>query len=256
LSSFEIEHEHPSNQRQARFIDLLKRARSIPEINKKNLLELQNMIVDARFIDFDYRHTQNYVGEQINQYLQKIHYISPKPEDVPDIMEGLLSALDRMLSSEVHPVLIAASISFGFVFIHPFEDGNGRIHRFLIHYVLSKKEFTPKGMIFPISSVMLKNMVDYDDILESFSTPLLDIITDYQLSEIGELSVKGETKPFYQYVDYTHIAEYLFQCVEKTIEEDLKEELLYLSCYDVCKQSIQNFVDMPDKYIDLIIKFL
>jgi hypothetical protein len=38
---------------------------------------------------------------------------------------------------EVDPVVAAAILAFGFVYIHPFEDGNGRIHRYLIHHVLA-----------------------------------------------------------------------------------------------------------------------
>ncbi len=50
----------------------------------------------------------------------------------------------------VHPIIRAAATVFGFVFIHPFEDGNGRIHRFLIHDILSRDSFMPAGMIIPM----------------------------------------------------------------------------------------------------------
>ncbi|HIP51694.1 MAG TPA: hypothetical protein EYG94_06355 [Campylobacterales bacterium] len=30
-------------------------------------------------------------------------------------------------------------IAFSFVYIHPLEDGNGRIHRYLIHHVLAER---------------------------------------------------------------------------------------------------------------------
>jgi Fic family protein len=46
-------------------------------------------------------------------------------------------------------VAIAALVAFGFVFIHPFGDGNGRIHRFLIHQVLSTEGFTPSQPAVP-----------------------------------------------------------------------------------------------------------
>src|SRR4029078_9237426 len=120
--------EQPDKNRIIRFVALLQQASTIESLSKNKLVELQNIIVDPRFQDIDYRHNQNYVGENVSPYFQKIHYIAPKPEDVADLMDGLLDSLDRMLKDGSHPVIIAAIISFGFVFIHPFEDGNGRIH--------------------------------------------------------------------------------------------------------------------------------
>ncbi|MFT4551831.1 MAG: hypothetical protein ACI9S8_000452 [Chlamydiales bacterium] len=254
MSSYEIERELPDKKRVARFVELLKEAENLKSLNKEKLIQLQNVTVDPRFADSDYRITQNYVGELPNLYSQKLHYISPKPHDVRAMMEGLLFSLERMLKSGVHPVVTAAAVSFGFVFIHPFEDGNGRLHRFFIHHILSKSGFTPEGVIFPVSAVMLKNRRRYDEILESVSEPLMKLITDYELDEEGELTVTGETAEFYQYPDYTVMAEYLFSCVEETIETDFKKELEYIANYDRIKEGIQNVVDMPDKKIDLFIK--
>lgn len=256
LSSYQIEREQPDKSRIVRFISLLQQASSIESLSKDKLIELQNTIVDPRFKDFDYRKSQNYIGENINLYFQKIHYISPKPENITELMEGWLDSLDRMLSSNIHPVIIAASISFGFVFIHPFEDGNGRIHRFLIHYLLAKTNFTPKDMIFPLSSIMLKNMHDYDETLESFSKPLLSVLKKYDLTEDGIMTVKQENKSYYQYIDFTIMAEYLFACIEDAIYNYVECEIKFLINYDKTKKSIQEVVDMPDNQIDLLIKFI
>ena len=38
------------------------------------------------------------------------------------------------------------------IYVHPFQDGNGRMHRCLIHHVLAERKFTPPGMVFPVSS--------------------------------------------------------------------------------------------------------
>jgi len=256
MSSFAIEREQPDKKRETRFVELLSNADKLEEMNKDILLELQSNTVDWRFRNFDYRFDQNYVGEQLNPYVTKIHYISPKPEDVPNLMTGLLEALQRMQASEVHPVIIATTIAFGFVFIHPFDDGNGRIHRFLIHHVLAKAGFTPNGFIFPVSAVMLKNMREYDKILESYSKPLLNTIPDYFLSNEGELSVSSETKQHYQYIDFTFLTEYLFNCIKTTIFTDFQTELEFIKNYDITKAEIQATVDMPDKLIDFMIKFI
>lgn len=256
MSSYQIEREQPDKTRMMRFIHLLQEAPQIDALSKEKLIELQNTIVDPRFQDVNYRYAQNYVGENINPYTQKIHYISPKPEDVEALMVGLLASLDRMLIDQVHPVMTAAAIAFGFVFIHPFEDGNGRIHRFLLHYILARQNFTPKDMIFPVSSIMLKNMRAYDAILESFSKPLLSVLKQYHLSEDGVLTVKQESKHFYQYLDFTGMAEYLFACISEALYEHIEREIKFLICYDRAKKMMQDVIDMPDRQIDLFIKFV
>ncbi|MES2615184.1 MAG: Fic family protein [Bdellovibrionota bacterium] len=257
MSSYQIEKEQPDKARVSRFIAMLQKAPSIEYLSKEVLIQLQNMIVDIRFKDSDYRCTQNYVGESVQQQFEKIHYISPKFEDVSELMQGLLDSLERMfISQNAHPVIIAAAIAFGFVFIHPFEDGNGRIHRFLIHYILSKKEYTPNDILFPISSIMLQKMENYDAILESFSRPLLSVLTNYELSNEGKLAVNQESKAFYQYIDYTAISEYLFSCISDSIYSHIEKEIKFLLSYDKVKKCIQEIVDMPDKKIDLFIKFV
>ena len=256
LSSYQIERERPDKGRIARFVNLLQQAATIELISKEKLIELQNTIVDPRFKDKDYRQNQNYVGENVDFYHQKIHYISPKSEDLAELMQGLIDSLDRMMSANVHPVIIAAAISFGFVFIHPFEDGNGRIHRFLIHYILSKQNFTPKDIIFPVSSIMLQKERNYDMTLESFSKPLLLLLTDYDLSDDGVLTIKQDTKQYYQYIDLTKMAEFLFACIEEAIYKHIGNEIEFLVNYDHAKKSIQEILDIPDNQIDLFIKFV
>jgi len=253
-SSFGIEQAKPDKNRIAKFIHLLEEAATIEHLEKDILLKLQNSIVDASYKDSDYRNSQNYVGELTRLYQEKIHYISPKPEDIHELMQAYLACESKLFQSELHPVLLAAVLAFGFVFLHPFEDGNGRIHRFLIHYALSKTAYTPDNIIFPVSAVMLKNMKRYDEMLERFSKPLLQVIQKYELSEEGILSVHEATKTHYQFIDYTPFAEYLFECIEKTINEDFKAELDFIQRYDKTKEAIQNIIDMPDIKIDRIIR--
>src|SRR5690606_7699316 len=150
-SSFEIERIRPDANRTERFITLLQLAEEQDFCEKARLVDLQNRIVDPRFADDDYRTTQNYIGETIVMGRERVHFACPKPADVPDLMEGLIAAHQRMSAGGVHPVLHAAAIAYGFVFLHPFDDGNGRIHRFLIHNILARSGFTPEGLMFPVS---------------------------------------------------------------------------------------------------------
>lgn len=255
LSSYEIEREKPSKERMTRFINIIQKTSKINKLDKKLLIQLQNIIVDPRFVDANYRDNQNYVGENVYTD-QLIHYISPKPNNVETLMNGLLDILHYVEDSDINAVIIAAFISFGFLFIHPFEDGNGRIHRVLIHYILSKKKFTPDGVIFPVSAVMLKKIHQYDAVLEFFSKPLMKLITDYTLSDDGVLVVNQETQSYYKYIDYTVYAEYLFDCIDDTLKEHFELEIEFLIKYDKAKSQIQSVVDMPDRLIDLFIKFV
>lgn len=253
-SSFEIEHIKPSTNRTERFVALLQLAEREDFCDKTHLIDLQNRIVDPRFQDADYRTSQNYVGETVAWQAERVHFACPKPEDVPDLMAGLIAAHQRMAGDGVHPVVQAAAVAFGFVFLHPFEDGNGRIHRFLIHNILARRGFTPEGIMFPVSAAMLKNPAEYDASLEAFSQPLMPLV-DYSLNEEGRMTVHNDTAVWYRYIDMTAQAEVLFAFIEKTIDTELVEELTFLANYDRTKAAIQNIVDMPDRQIDLFIRF-
>jgi hypothetical protein len=261
-SSFEIEHIKPDANRTEKFISLLQQAEKEDFCDKPHLIDLQNRIVDRRFAATDYRKTQNYVGETIAWQAEKIHFASPKPEDLPDLMAGLLAMHPKITTlrwSEqgfvVPSIVHAAVVAYGFVFLHPFEDGNGRIHRFLIHNILALGGFwRDEGVMLPVSAAMLKNPADYDASLEAFSRPLMPLV-EYSLDEDGRMTVHNDTALWYRYIDMTPQAEALFAFIEKTIDTELASELAFLANYDRTKAAIQAIVDMPDRQIDLFIRF-
>jgi len=252
-SSFAIEHIKPNASRTDRFIGLLEMAERKDFCEKHLLIEVQNHIVDPRFQDTDYRTNQNYVGQTVSSQKQLVYYVCPKPEDLPALMEGLVIAHQIMKEGMVPAIIHAAAISYGIVFMHPFEDGNGRIHRFLIHNILSLRGAIPKGLMFPVSAAMLKNPPLYDHSLEEFSTPLMRLV-EYDLDDLGQMTVSGETGRLYRYLDLTAQAEALSDFIKLTIEHELVEELDFLMNYDKTRQAIQESVDMPDRLVDLFIR--
>ena len=253
-ASFEIEHIKPTSTRTERFVALLRTAEQEDFCRKPQLIEVQNRIVDARFRDSDYRSSQNYVGETVTWQEERIHFACPKPEDLAELMDGLAAAHERMNTGGVSAVIQATAIAYGFVFLHPFEDGNGRIHRFLIHNILARRGFTPEGVMFPISASMLKKPADYDVSLEAFSRPLMSLV-EYSLNEDGRMTVHNDTAAWYRYIDMTPQAEALFRFIDQTIDTELAGELAFLANYDKTKKAIQEIVDMPDRQIDLLIRF-
>jgi len=152
-------------------------------------------------------------------------------------------------------VLAATLIAFGFVFIHPFEDGNGRIHRYLFHHILADTGFVPKGLAFPVSAVILDRIDDYRRTLEHYSRPRLELV-EWRPTDKGNVDVLNETINLYRYFDATRQAEFFFECVEETVNKTLPEEVDYLTKYDLLNNFIKNYIDMPDKTVDLLIRFL
>jgi len=65
-----------------------------------------------------------------------------KPSETPMLMQELIDWY-REEDGAVHPVTLAAMLHYKFVRIHPFDDGNGRISRLLMNYVLFKNELPP-----------------------------------------------------------------------------------------------------------------
>ena len=151
------------------------------------------------------------------------------------------------------PIVQAAMLGFGFVYIHPFDDGNGRLHRYLIHHVLSRSGFTPEGLVLPVSAVMLARPREYDACLEELSRPLLPLL-DYHLDSSGRMTVHTDSVGLYRHFDATAAAEYLYATVEHTIDTDLRGEIDYLVRFDRAWRSIRDIVDMPDRRLELFLK--
>ena len=156
-SSFEIEGEQPAAQRVARWGQAIAKAGQI-QLSRDELDRLQRIVIgDARFLHLGLRQYGGFVGDHDRRSGEPIpEHISARAEDLPNLIDGLI-AFDRLaLNGGLDPVVAAATVAFGFVYIHPFEDGNGRLHRWLIHHALARGGFNPPGVVFPVSAVILR----------------------------------------------------------------------------------------------------
>lgn len=182
-------------------------------------------------------------------------HISARWQDVEQLMEGLLATNKLLQKEEIDSVIAATIIAFGFVFIHPFEDGNGRIHRYLIHHVPARKGFTPQGITFPVSAAILDKIQEYRQVLEAYSHPLLDFI-EWRATAKNNVEVLNDTIDYYRYFDATEQAEFLYACVEDTLVIIIPAEVNYLRNYDQFKQHINEEFEMPDQMVALLVRFL
>jgi Fic family protein len=255
-SSFEIEGEQPSGQRMERWGKAIGEAGSRP-LSTAELERLQRIVIgDARLIHLGLREEGGFVGMHDRRTREPIpEHISARPEDLKSLVEGIVAFDQRAVRGGIDPVVVAASIAFGFVYVHPFEDGNGRLHRWLIHHALANADYNPAGLVFPVSAAILRQIEKYQTVLESYSRPLLDFI-DWKAMPSGNVQVKNETANYYRYFDATAHAEFLYTCVRETIEHDLPDEVAYLQAYDRFSQGAQAILDMPNQKIDQLHHFL
>lgn len=267
-SSFEVEREKPSADRAQRFADLLRQADTREALSEERLAQLQQAVVDSRFHEFTWRQQQNWVGKD-HGHRQLIDFIPPRPEDVPELMAGLLSLAEASRSwfpgnvndnghgefeSRFDPVVLATVIAFGFVFIHPFMDGNGRIHRYLIHEVLANAGFTPRGIILPVSAVILANLDEYVAVLENFSRPLRSMTSYYP--DTPDIPATGNDAVYFRYFDATVQAEFSYRSLQRTVEEDLVKEINYLVGFDNAYEALNGLLDWPAHSLELFIRIV
>jgi len=254
-ASFEIEGERPPRGRLERWGRAVLQAGKNP-LTMDEIIRLHGILIeDTRFVYAGLRPDGIFLGERDHDGDPLPEFIGARAADLQDLAAGMLDANQRMRESALEPVLQAAATAFGFVYIHPFQDGNGRLHRCLIHHVLAERKFTPSGMVFPVSSVMLDKIDDYRDTLRAHSGPLMNFI-DWRPTPQRNVEVLNETADLYRYFDCTEAAEFLYSCVERTVEHDLPREIDYLRRHDEAMRRIMNTVEMPDRMAENLVRYI
>lgn len=254
-ASFEIEGERPPLNRLERWgtaiIETGKRSLSHDEVARLHHI----LIGDHRFVEIGYRHEGVFLGERDYDNNPIPEFIGAKPEDVQPLMDGLIRCHHGLKNNTLDPVLHAAAIAFGFVYIHPLADGNGRMHRCLIHHVLLESQFAPKGIIFPVSTVMQDRIEDYKMYLQDHSSALMPFI-EWKPTSSKNVDVLNDSIDLYRYFDCTKACEFLYSCVQRAVEHDLPNEIMYLKQHDEAMQRIMNAIEMPDQMAQSLILFI
>ncbi len=254
-SSYLIEGESPPQDRIQRWGRAIGEAGKQP-LDEDELLRLQRIVIgDARFIRLGFRDEGGFVGDHDRDTRMPLpHHISARHEDLQSLVNGMI-AFDGGPAQQMDAIIAAAVLAFGFVYIHPFEDGNGRLHRYLIHHVLAEHGYNPRGVVFPISAAILDQIDRYREVLESYSQRLLPLVR-WEPTEKFNVRVLNDTGDFYRFFDATPHAEFLYDCVKRTIEHDLPNETDFLRRYDEFRRRIEGMIDMPERSVDLLFHFL
>lgn len=170
----------------------------------------------------------------------KVKHLAPKPSLVPELMGKIFDWIKK--EKEVHPLILSSIIHYEIEFIHPFEDGNGRMGRFWQGVIL--KEYDEFFRYVPIESLIEKNQKDYYLSLEKSdkagdSTQFIEFILTIIKASLNEMSTEliGVTNTFEHRIDKAknHFSNQLFSRKEymelfknistATASRDLKDGL-------------------------------
>jgi hypothetical protein len=110
------------------------------------------------------------------------------------------------------------------ILIHPFEDGNGRLHRYLLQRVLGERGVAPCGVALPLSKAIWNDMEGYVEALESCQTDRLDLI-EWKPTANGNVDVTIDTADLYRYFAASVDGRFLMKCIDRVFERDIPRHL-------------------------------
>lgn len=93
------------------------------------------------------------------RYIEGADFIPVAPLEVPFEMKDLISFYKKN-KYKIHPLELAAEFHLRFAIIHPFSDGNGRMARLLMNFILERSGF-------PMIDISIENRANYIKALDS-----------------------------------------------------------------------------------------
>lgn len=242
-SSFAIEKERPSHSKAEAFVALLKQAGEAAPLDEAYLVALQNVcMTNPLDLAAQYRHQQNWLRGPLRGAVG-ITYVPPPPEWVPGLMNDLL-AFANEAPRQIDPLVCAAVVSFAFVFVHPFMDGNGRLSRFLFHHALCRSGQWGHGLLLPVSVAMKRNEGEYLAALQSFSKPARQA---WDVTWLGDDEFDFRFKAdasVYRYWDATACVAFGLEMAQQALHKDLKDETGFLAQFDALYKAVDERFDV------------
>ncbi|WP_233800179.1 Fic family protein [Paraburkholderia sp. HP33-1] len=250
-SSYAIERETPSSDKQERFVQLLRRVGETAPVSEEWLVGLQNAIVrDVYSQEASYRTSQSWLEDGAG----RVTFFPPSPKDLRRAMSGWEAFVND--ATRCRDALVkTACAAFGFVYLHPFLDGNGRLHRFLIQHVLAPSSPLTGGALVPVSAVILKNIPEYVGVLSGFSRPVTQLWR-YQRGEVAPVVVHSPGGRAYRFIDATAEVAFLHRMIRLAVEDEIPVELAWLSGYDRAYQQLDAELDLPNKDLSALIRMI
>lgn len=242
--SYAIEGETPSHDKATRFAQLLQRAHDQRPLTEDYLVELQNATITNPFDQaVQFRTEQNRLqGSALGA--AGVTYVPPEPELGAELMEHLM-VLANQRTHGMEALVQAAVVSFAFVFVHPFMDGNGRLSRFLIHHCLGQSGQLPAGFLLPISVAMKKHEDQYLEALTAFSKPARHLC-DVRWAGDEHYSYRwaAQSDLWFRYMDLTEGVTFALRMAQSALDGHLRDEVAFLQLFDDVARHINAHHDL------------
>lgn len=119
------------------------------------------------------------------RYGNRFEYASP--EETPALMTSLVDWYNEAeKSGKYTPIELAALFHYRYIRIHPFEDGNGRIARLMVNYILARHDW-------PMIVVRSRNKQEYIDALHQ---------SDVEIGPIPSVGANADIKQIRHFLKY------------------------------------------------------
>lgn len=257
--SYAIENEAPSPDKERAFLQAMAQLRDRTPLSEDYLAALQNVVITNDLkLEQGFRGRQNWLQRGGHGALA-VRYLPPAPEALGPLMDGLMRMANAQ-QGDVPPLIKAALVSFGFVFMHPFMDGNGRVSRLLAHHSLNFNQVLPtiggSPAILPLSVAMKRNEKAYLAALESFSKPARQLWDVLAIAD-NEFVFDFKSSPMaYAHWQAGPAAAFVTECAELALEQALIDETFFIQAYDQACERIDQDFDLPDRTINLLIQWI
>lgn len=255
--SYAIEREIPSPERAKAFVALLHEAHLRQPLIEDYLVQLQQSTITNPYLRAtSFRTTQNHLASEVRGPAG-VKYVPPPPGIADELMHELMEFANQE-PMPCDPIVMAAIVSFDFVFIHPFDDGNGRLSRFLFHHTLCRSGELTNGLILPVSIAMKNHEHEYLRALRSFSAPMRELWdvrwiadSDFHFQYLGDADHTA-----YRYWDATACVEFSFKMAELALDLELRQETEYLMRYDAIVREVNAHYDVAQSDLSVLVRSL
>ncbi len=253
--SFALEEVELTPHEGRRFVSLLHQAHEQDFLSLEGLSEVQKHIHgrEALYKGTGLRTRQNYIGYLLRPGAPpQVTRPTAPTEAVPSLVDGLLRTHRHMAQSAIPPIIHAASLSYGLLFIHPYADGNSRTHRFLLHNILAQREYTAPGELFPLSARMLDHRDVYAQSMYPFQAHIGEAV-QYRWRPCEEFQHLNDTTAWFRYPDLTAQVEMVYRFVDDILEYTLPDvytwRARFLRAFQVCS----DLTHLPSRQVGILV---